>query len=438
MLAMSDTLPVEQLQFLYKHAYDSIFELADEQGLAASSRKEVYGCLFGRDSAISVLKLLSVLRKKPDMRIQEVCRRTLLSHTLLQGKSYQIESGEEPGKFIHEFRQQNYERLVNRPRPWYIYPDKVLRNYDSVDSTPLMLIAFFQYWTQTQDAEFLLRVLPSVEAGLRWIMTDGDKDGDFLIEYELSAKRQHGGLIVQSWTDSQPCLASQDGSFPDYPIAAVEVQAMAWSALKNWASFFANKPGRKVFARRLDRFAAQMQRRFKQTFFMRDADGQVVYAYQALDGKKRPIGTFTGNPLLCLWATVQDTNGQQHAMIEPEIMHQWVERAFEADLFDPQAGIRTMSMLSPTFDPSVHSYHNGSFWPFLNGLIHEGLERWGFYAQASALRTASLLPLLHFRTSIELYCSVQAGVYKEYISATGQKGCRQQAWTAAAILDWLS
>lgn len=435
---MSESLNPEQLQFLYNSAYDSILELADEQGIAASSRQEAYGCLFGRDSAISILKLLEVYRKKPDTKLLEICQRTLLTHTLLQGKRYTIESGEEPGKFIHEFRQSNYERLINRPKPWYVYPDKILRNYDSVDATPLLLIAYHRYWQITQDNDFLLRVLPSVEAGLKWLMTDGDKDHDYFIEYELPTERKFGGLVVQSWTDSHACLTSVEGVFPAYPIAAVEVQAIAWLALKTWAEFFRDRVDRKRFATRLEHFADNLKLGFNQRFILRDASGKPIYAHQALDGHKQPISTITGNPLLCLWATFRSAHGNQEAIIESEMMNAWVERAFSEDMFDRHAGIRTMSQLSPTFDPSNHSYHNGSFWPVLNSMIHEGLVRWGFQAQASALRTASLLPLTHFRCPIELYCSVEAGKYTEYISVTGKKGCRQQAWTAAAILDWLS
>lgn len=435
---MVEPLSPDQLQFLYQTAYDSILDLADEQGIAASSRQEAYGCLFGRDSAISILKLLEVCKKKPDQKLLDICRRTLLTHTLLQGQNYVLESGEEPGKFIHEFRQSNYDRLINRPKPWYVYPDKILRNYDSVDSTPLLLLAYYRYWQVTQDNDFLLRVLPHVEAGLKWLITDGDKDRDFLIEYELPSKRTHGGLVVQSWTDSFACLTSAQGEFPIYPIAAVEVQAIAWATLKTWAAFFAARDTRYVFAQQLEAFAQQLKVTFNRQFVIRDRFGKPIYAHQALDGNKKPVSTVTGNPLLCLWADYQPQNGQPEAIIDRITMHAWVERAFAKDLFDELAGIRTMSQLSPTFDPSNQSYHNGSFWPFFNGLIYEGLVKWGFHAQASALRTASLIPLSYFGCPIELYCSVKPGVYSEYISPTGKKGCRYQAWTAAALLDWLS
>lgn len=432
------SLTSEQLQFLYNSAYATISELADEQGIAASSRQEAYGCLFGRDSAISVLKLLEVYRKKPDVELLEICRRTLLTHTVLQGKNYVIESGEEPGKFVHEFRQNNYERLINRPKPWYVYPDKMLRNYDSVDATPLLLLAYHKFWKITQDDDFLLRVLPSVEAGLQWLITDADKDRDYLIEYELPQERTFGGLVVQSWTDSHACLTTADGKFPLYPIAAVEVQAIAWSALKTWGHFFETKDKKLELAHQLNDFAGNLKTRFNQLFIIKDKTGKSVYAHQALDGHKQPISTITSNPLLCLWAIFEPEQLHKDAIIDSITMHHWVERAFEKDMFDEFAGIRTMSTLSPTFDPSNHSYHNGSFWPFVNGLIYEGLMKWGFHAHASKLRTASLLPLSHFQSPIELYCSVEAGVYNEYISTTGKKGCRQQAWTAAAILDWLT
>ena len=112
-----------------------------------------------------------------------------------------------------------------------------------------------------------------------------------------------------------------------------------------------------------------------------------------------------------------------------------VKRAFQPDLFDRHAGIRTMSINSPTYNGDQTSYHNGSFWPILNGLIHEGLELWDFKTEAGLLKKATLKPLLHFGFPIELYIKHKTDEYREYVSRFGKPGCRYQAWTAAATLD---
>jgi glycogen debranching enzyme len=94
-----------------------------------------------------------------------------------------------------------------------------------------------------------------------------------------------------------------------------------------------------------------------------------------------------------------------------------------------------MSSLSPTFNPSNQSYHNGSFWPVLSGMIHEGLEIWNYGQQAAALREAILGPIAQFGCPIELYIRDGAGKLIEYESPTGKKGCRYQAWSAAVVMD---
>ncbi len=414
---------------LRNFSYKCLLELATSDGLNASATHEAYGCVFGRDSALTVLKLLNVYRKTKDARLLSFCRNGLLALISLQGKTENIESGEQPGKIIHEFRKTNYERLINRPKPWYIYADGMLRNYDSVDSTPLTLIALYKYWHITGDNDFLALALPCVEKGLQWLMMFGDRDGDCFIEYELPASRTCGGLTVQSWTDSQESLLRDDGSFPDYPIAPVEVQAYAWLSYKLWSTYYIQS--QPALAQKLSRQADRLKTQFNRHFVHKDTG--LFFGIQALDGRKVPIRTVTANPLLCLWAsyTIDD---HIESIIKKEYVSEFVERGFQPDLFDYSAGIRTMSTLSPTFNPERSSYHNGSFWPILNGLIHEGLSLWGYTREAEKIKHATLLPISHFGFPIELYIK-QEDRYQEFVSRTGKPGCRNQAWTAAATLD---
>lgn len=410
-------------------SYECLLDLSSEEGIHASSITEAYGCVFGRDSALTILKLLNVYQKKHDPVLLDVCKRGLRTLISLQGKEENPESGEEPGKIIHEFRKDRYERLINRPRPWYVYPDKMLRNYDSLDSTPLTLIALYRYWKLTRDEQFLAAALPVVDKGLQWMMFWGDKDQDGFLEYEFASTRVHGGLEVQSWTDSAASLTQADGRFPLYPIAPIEVQAYAWLCYRMWGCFYEQREPEK--AQKLIEKAHAMKLRFNTHFIIKESDS--AYGVQALDGRKQQITTITGNPLLCLWATF--TEGRlPESIIDSEFIPAWVTRAFASDLFDPAAGIRTMSNLSKTYDGTVSSYHNGSFWPILNGLIHEGLASWGFEKEADALKQAALAPIAYFQCPIELYIKHTEN-YEEFVSRFGKKGCRFQAWTAAAVLD---
>ncbi len=427
-------MTLEELRVLKTTSYNCILELATPEGIHASGKSEAFGCLFGRDSFITILKLLRTIEINQDADLLAICKRTLLTHVGLQGKEINIESGEQPGKFVHEYRVDKYERLIHRPRPWYVYPDKKLRNYDSIDATPLGLIALYKYWSQTQDSAFLLSVLSSVEKGLEWIITYGDMDNDYLLEYELAKDRIHGGLVVQSWADSAASLADTNGILPPYPIAPVEVQGIAWLALTVWGEFY--KEDKKyvkntLFGDRLLSHATQLKRAFNEKFIVK-SKGKNFFA-QALDGNKKQITTITANPLICLWSA-HIKNGQKECIMNDKLISDVVERSFLPDMFVPHAGIRTMSSESPTFNPTEQSYHTGSFWPMLHGLFVEGLENFGFIQQAEVLKQAMLRPLYHFGSPIEVYIE-RNGTYGVYRSIWGQQSCANQAWSAAAAYD---
>ncbi len=410
-----------------------MLELATNEGITASARNEAYGCVFGRDTSITVLKLLNVIEKKPDLVLEERIRKALEMLISLQGKQHNLESGEQPGKCIHEYRTSSFEHLIHRDKPWYVYSDSTLRNFDSIDATPLFLLAVHKYWETTGDLTFLMHAFDAVESALIWTMSLGDGDGDYLLEYTLPPERTHGGLCVQSWTDSRDSLERPDGTFPLYPIAPVEVQGMAWAALQKWSIVYRKYSPH--FARQLAEFASRMKVAFNEKFSF--SDGGEWYLAQALDGTKEQIRTITPNPLLCLWSSTY-TEGKVQSIIATEKIPSIVKRAFGPDIFDQAAGMRTMSMQAPTFRATRDSYHNGSFWPMLNGLIHEGLRTWDFTQEAELLSQATLTSLLHFGFPIELFSKTSEGTFEEYVSPRGKKGCRYQAWSAAAALDLLT
>lgn len=414
-------------------AYQCLLNLASENGIHASGREGVFNCVFGRDTALTVLKILRTHAKSPSPELLNICRKALIGLVSLQGKEFNLESGEQPGRIIHEFRKAGFEHLTNADRPWFIYPDNVLKNYDSLDSTPLTLIALYRYWELTQDREFLITILPSVKLALNWLISFGDLDHDYLLEYAFPHNRSFGGLNIQSWMDSSESIKQPNGTLPPCPIAPVEVQSYGWLALRLWGGFYADKSPE--FAQKLLSRAHQLKNKFNKAFIIKD--GGWHFAAQALDGNKKQITTITGNPLILLWAAYK-SDGRVESIIEDELVPDLVTRAFQQDLFDKEAGIRTMSTKSPTFNPRQDSYHNGSFWPILNSLSYEGLLNWGYLEQALRLREASLKPLEHFGSPIELYIKTEGGQYLEYISPTGQTSCREQAWSAAGLLDMVT
>jgi glycogen debranching enzyme len=226
---------------LWELGVRSIKQLETEHGILASSREELYGCIFGRDSLITALKLLRICEKKPDPYFLNLVEKILRNLALLQGKEVNRESGEEPGKCIHEWRPSGHEHLTKHlETPWYLYPDDVMRNYDSVDATPLFLIAIHTYWNITKDENFLLAMNGAINGAITWVLDYADSNGDGLIDYQFHLERTHGGLRTQSWMDStESVFFEHDSATPSYPIAPVEAQAYAYAALAKWGEYFA-------------------------------------------------------------------------------------------------------------------------------------------------------------------------------------------------------
>src|SRR3989344_8675852 len=130
----------QTLKSLRELAYESLLQLETPLGINASGQGDRYAAFFGRDSAITCLKLLRVHKKNPDDIFLRIIRHTIQTAIRFQGKTINLKSGEKPGKIIHEYREKDYYQLTSKTKPWYLYPDKTLRNYDSVDATPLFLI----------------------------------------------------------------------------------------------------------------------------------------------------------------------------------------------------------------------------------------------------------------------------------------------------------
>lgn len=410
---------------------NAILELESEQGILASGREEVYGCIFGRDSLITALKLLRIYRMTGLEEALPLVRKILLNLVLLLGREENIESGEQPGKCIHEFRPTGHEHLTLRqPRPWYLYSDQVMRNYDSVDATPLLLICIYRFWQASGDDMFLNQVMGGVEAALNWLMRYGDSNGDGFVDYQLSDARSSGGLVTQNWMDSVESVFLETGGDPSYPLAPVEVQAYAYMAYRLWAEYYRMRDSERF--RTLSDRADTLKRLFNEKFPTTDPEGNFYLAFK-LDSNEVPFRSVRSNMGHVLWASLnRDEDGHIDSVLEDEFVPLVVRRLMMPDMFDPRAGIRTLSTFSARF--FANSYHNGSIWPHDNAMIAEGFDIHGFRSEAAAVYAALECAIEHFGTPIELFVYDYNG-YSDYVSDTGQRACKTQAWSAAAIMD---
>ncbi|MBX4191932.1 hypothetical protein KW798_00365 [Candidatus Parcubacteria bacterium] len=395
---------------LWELGVSSIRALETDEGILASGKEELYGCVFGRDSLITSLSLLKVYEKTHDEYFLSLVKKVLRTLAKLQGYEVVIESGEEPGKIIHEYRPTGHEHLTQAlEERWYLYPDNVMRNYDSVDSTPLFLMVCYEYLRVSQDQAFIDELRPNIDAALRWLTTYGDSNGDGFIDYRFHPDRKGGGLRTQSWMDSTESVFNEDNDErPQYPIAPIEVQAYAYVALRAW--------GKEERAQRL-------KEQFNEHFVYRKGR-HLQFAY-AIDGKGNKLGSMRSSVGHTLFATFKG-----ESILDAEFVPQLVKRLLARDLFVPTAGIRTLSSRSKKYDPM--SYHNGTIWPHDTQLIAEGLHNFGYHKEAQMVQTGLLDAYSHFDSPVELF-AYKRGL-KEYESASGQKACKTQAWSAASLL----
>jgi glycogen debranching enzyme len=133
-----------------------------------------------------------------------------------------------------------------------------------------------------------------------------------------------------------------------------------------------------------------------------------------------------------LWAARRNKRGDWDTILDEEYIPRLVKRIMAPDLFEPMAGIRTLSTKSSQYAPN--SYHNGSIWPHDTSMIIEGLGNFGFDKEAAQVKNALLKGYAHFQTPIELFV-FDNGLISEYLSESGQRACKKQAWSAAALLS---
>jgi len=423
--------PLSGINELKLMGLQAIRDLETPDGLLASGRNEAYGCIFGRDSLISALELLRAYEREPNEYYLHIVEKVLRSLSNLQGRYLNLESGEEPGKIVHEYRPERHEHLTQLAEdPWFLYPEGVMRNYDTVDATPLFLMTVAAYarlaFTDEQK-RFVTSMLPSVRAALRWVMKF-----DSFLTYSFHPDRKHGGLRVQSWMDSTESVFYEDSDErPPYPIAPVEVQAYAWSALKSWADILAHDPNEedRTFACELETRAGELKRDFNRAYVLQSSRSFAM-AF-AIDGNGKALTSARSSMGHVLWASYVAEGRPHESILASEYVTALRNRLLKPDLFVAQAGIRTLSSKSRHYNPV--SYHNGSIWPHDTALLADGLENFGYTEDAARVRRALLRAYAHFNTPIELFAWDRG--FKEYSHPNGSGACKVQAWSAAGLLS---
>ena len=144
-------------------------------------------------------------------------------------------------------------------------------------------------------------------------------------------------------------------------------------------------------------WAKELKEKTNIQFVMQEGN-DIVFAC-GVDGSLKPLQSVRSNIGHCLWASLtEDVDGEKDCILKTEYIPHVVKRLMEPDIFEPDAGIRTLSKQSRCFD--YNSYQNGSIWPHDNGMIIQGFEHWGYKEEARLVRQALVKAFAHFQTPI--------------------------------------
>ncbi|SDD66008.1 glycogen debranching N-terminal domain-containing protein [Auraticoccus monumenti] len=356
--------------------------------------------LFGRDSIWAARFLL------PLDRGLEVAGGTLRVLAALQGAETDPATAEQPGKIMHELRQQP---LVLHGGGFTLPP----LYYGTIDATALWVCLLHDAWRHGLPEDQVQALLPHLEAALVWLREHGDSDGDGLLEYVDETGQ---GLANQGWKDSGDSVQFRDGRLAEGPIALCEVQAYAYEAATHGADLLEafGRPG----AAESRAWAARLADRFREAFWVSDEDGP--YPAIALDAAKRPVDSLTSNIGHLLGTGLLDA--EEEALVAGRLVDPVLAEGF---------GLRTLSSLDTGFWPL--SYHGGSVWTHDTAIAVTGLARAGFHAEAALLAEGLLAAAPAFDHRMpELHAGDARRVSPTPVPYPA--ACRPQAWSAAAAV----
>ncbi|HEX8103743.1 MAG TPA: hypothetical protein VF533_14095 [Solirubrobacteraceae bacterium] len=349
-----------------------------------------FHALFGRDSLIVSLQ---VLRERP-----EVARATLRAHAALMGRREDLDTQEEPGKVVHEWRARPPQTLIDAGWP---DTDEEFRYYGSADSTPWFLVVLAALGDRALAGE----LEGAWRAAAAWLEGALARGGGFV---RYGPGRRRGGLTQQGWRDAvDPTdprgqgsgILHPDGRIPASPLADADVQAAALAGLR--------AAGRLSGEARWDAAARRLRERIAEAF---DAETMAV----------EPDGTRVagaGSQLgWLLWADALPAGGPREAaaarLCEPDVLTDF--------------GLRTLAAGHGAYGAAF--YHRGAVWPFDSWLGWGGLRAAGREAEAERVRTGVLAALDVLGHAPELYAVAGAPPRPEVVPLSNFV----QAWTIGA------
>ncbi|MGE5658831.1 MAG: glycogen debranching N-terminal domain-containing protein [Actinomycetota bacterium] len=303
--------------------------------------------VFGRDSVIVSMQTMAVYHP--------FAYGTLLRLAQLQATEVDDWRDAQPGKMLHELRQDELTQLKQLPYTPY---------YGTIDTTILWIVTLAEAYQWNHNETLLHECRTPLEKALTWIEKYGDFDQDGFVEYQT---RSSLGLRNQGWKDSGDAIVYPDGTQVEPPIALCEVQGYVYNAWRDAAMIY-DILGEPARAKTLRQQANDLYQRFNDRFWMEDEGFYCL----GLDSKKQQIRSIASNPGHLLGSGI----------VPQERAKRLVKRLFQPDLWCGW-GIRTLSSQNPAYNPI--SYQLGSVWPHDNSLIAMGLKQYGYHQEANQI-----------------------------------------------------
>ncbi|MBS2961542.1 hypothetical protein KGA66_00690 [Actinocrinis puniceicyclus] len=320
----------------------------DRRRLFAAAGAPWYLTLFGRDSLWTARLLLPV-----DQGC-ELALGTLGVLARMQGRGYDPQTDEQPGKILHELRRRTTTHQQGEVLP-PVY-------YGSMDATALFVVLLTEVASCsaaaiTPDSP----LLDSARAALAWMRERTEEDErDGFVRYATAG---NGALFNHGWKDSSDAVVGPDGRVAQGPIALAEVQAYAYQAAVGFAGLLdaLHPDGRaKQEAYELRGWADALRTRFRRRFLVTDGPQELPYFAMALDGDGVAVRGLTSN-IGHLLGT---------GLLDPEQSSWTAQHLVSQQLFSGW-GLRTRGSQHPRFSP--FSYHGGAVWAHDTAIAIRGL-----------------------------------------------------------------